>query len=365
MRRFLVGLAVLALAVVTIVLVTSGGDEDPTGETLRGLPGFPLRGSLAGDPEAIDGAVATWRTEIEDGDEQPGDPEPDDPITVVWIGELPSGLYIAILESDGLLAELARFEDGWTVRDERLRGWGNRSPIAINHSIVVPEGTDWAFRDAGPGDGFKDAADGLYSTDSSREEEGFLTASPATAGDRVPVYVVGGGAGGARGVPKASWSAFADALNDEGDRRAVWLAARALTDQAGTPTYAGDPPALTVAWTGEVPGEEHAALVTQRDDTSLGAALGYAVEGGLALGTGPAGDTFAAGVYTEIDSRRSLVLAGGGDVETIEAQVGAVELRRDAPLAVIDARRFDDDVDPVVTGRTRDGEIVAGLERAR
>ena len=79
MRRLLIGLVFLTFVVIAVVFVTSRGDDEPKGETERGAPGFPLRGSLAGDTEAIDTAVAEWREETaEDAKEAEEDDDDDD-----------------------------------------------------------------------------------------------------------------------------------------------------------------------------------------------------------------------------------------------------------------------------------------------
>lgn len=353
MRRLLILLAVIvAVNAVAFIVIFSRDGVEP-GKIARGLPGYPLRGSLKDDQEAIDGAVVTWR---ETGKQPPG---PDDPVHVLWIGEAPSGADLAVLEHRGRLAELVRGEE-WELRDERLRGWDNGRgtlPIAIGNSIVVPAGIAWTFLNTGATDGFKPAPDGLFYAERSDDEEGFLVPRPATDGDYIPIYATR--LGGARGIRLDDWQAFASAMNEPGTRRAVWLATGALTRQAGTPTYRGDPPMLTVTWTGEVPGDDRAALVVQRDQEGLGAALGYGEQGAVELGTGHADDTFAAGAFADVDGAPHLVLAGAGAVETIQAQVGGKTVRGTAPLAVLEA----DEGDFTVTGRTRDGKAVAGLER--
>ena len=58
------------------------------------------------------------------------------------------------------------------------------------------------------------------------------------------------------------------------------------------------------------------------------------------------------------------MLAGAGEVKTLHALVGPDGVRRTAPLAVIDARRFatEGGVDTVTFGRTADGEVVTPLQ---
>ena len=92
-------------------------------------------------------------------------------------------------------------------------------------------------------------------------------------------------------------------------------------------------------------------------------------EGTIRLGTAgrpPYGgdpNTFAAGAFTTFDNFPYLVLAGAGAVKTLHALVGKDEIDRKGPLAIIDARRFDEKTRPdsVFFGRTADGAVVAAF----
>ncbi len=95
-RYLVAGLATVAVGVV-LVLVLRGGDAEK-GETVLGKParGFPLRGSLAADDEAIAAAVSAWRERAkEDDDEDEADdatdnlrPDEDEDVLVLWAGRV-------------------------------------------------------------------------------------------------------------------------------------------------------------------------------------------------------------------------------------------------------------------------------------
>src|SRR4051812_1612189 len=153
LRRLLAGLALLAGVLIVIVVLRGGGD-DPEGTTERGLRGFPVRGSLANDTDAIDGAVAAWRKKIKKDEEDKDDdrdaeqrardarrPDPDDDVAVLWIGRVDDD-DVAILESRGLAAEVTRDHGlgGWFLSGERLRyeDFRGEYAIAVGDSILTP-----------------------------------------------------------------------------------------------------------------------------------------------------------------------------------------------------------------------------------
>ncbi|MDA0184176.1 hypothetical protein OJ997_27960 [Solirubrobacter phytolaccae] len=405
MRRLLLGLAVVGVAVVAVLLLTSGG-EDPKGETELGARGFPLRGSLAKDEKAIDSAVAEWREEAaedeqeaEEDDDDDGEspetrerrarqPDPDDDVTVLWIGTVDDE-QLAILESQGgLLAGLTRREssDGWFVDAERVRTEGDYPgdvPIGVGDAILTPARNDWRFVDAGYGNGYEDVGDGLLWSNGGLDSDGFVVPTQAVS-DRVPIYVTGEGG---RYIRPEAYEAFTSAL-EGGYARAVFLATQAaaalLEDDEQQQRTDDEPPALTVTWTGEVPGYKRAAVVLHGDALSgrRAAALGYGNrpdrgedkdERTVGLGTASAdqvfksADTFAAYAYTTFDNFPYLLLASSGVVDTVHALVGTEELRRKPGLAVIDARRFDpkETPDTVVFGRTAEGRVIAPLAQRR
>lgn len=399
MRRLLIALAVLVVAVVAIVLVTSRGGDEPTGDTQRGLPGLPLRGSLARDKKAIDSAVAEWREDVaEDAEEEDDDadaderlrralsPKPDDDIAVLWIGRTDERQEIAVLEHRGLLVLMRRpsAERGWFIsarRVELAQDTRGALPLAVGDAVIVPERGDWRFVNASQGVGYEDRGDGLFWADGGIASDGFLVPTQPR-GDRIAVYVTGIGP---RVIREDAYPRFADAL-DGGYGRAVWQATRRTAEtqeDERDELYADDAPAISVLWTGELPGQSRAALVLDGDGYAprQAAALGYGEvprpddaeerdEGGaVSLGIGRTSDlirtpdTFAAAAYTAFDDVPYLVLAGAGAVETLHALIGDQEVRRRGPLAVIDARRYEENLraDTVVFGRSASGNVIAPL----
>ncbi|MDA0171385.1 hypothetical protein OJ998_19960 [Solirubrobacter taibaiensis] len=400
MRRLLIGLVLLTAVCIVAVFIAARGDDDPKGDTERGAPGFPLRGSLAGDTEAIDSAVAAWREETaedaeeeaEDEDEEDDDatrerharrPDAGDDVAVLWIGRVDEREEVAILESQaGLLAALTRRDSsaGWFVRSERLRGeddFRGSVPIGVGDAIVTPARNEWRYVDAGYSSSYQDVGDGLLWADGSVGADGFVLPERAVS-DRIPIYVTGIGG---RFVRPEAYEAFTEAL-ESGYERAVFLAAEQAAEmvQEESDFVDDEPPALSVEWTGEVPGYEHAALVLHGDTTSPRRAVvvGYGDrparseekdEGTIRLGSGGKPpytgdpDTFAAGAYTAFDNFPYLILAGAGAVKTLHALVGTQEIDRKGPFAIIDARRFDEKERPdsVFFGRRADGVVVAPL----
>ena len=205
MRRLLIGLVLLTVVVIAVVFVTSRGDDEPKGETERGAPGFPLRGSLADDTDAIDTAVAEWREETaEDAkeaeeDDDDGDdaetrdrharrPDSGDDVTVLWIGRVDEREEVAVLESQGgLLALLTRRESGssWFVRSERVHtgnDFRGNVPIGVGDAILTPARNEWRYVDAGYSSSYQDVGDGLLWADGSVGADGFVL--PQRPGER-------------------------------------------------------------------------------------------------------------------------------------------------------------------------------------
>src|SRR4051794_572919 len=293
-RRVLAVVVLLAIVIVAIVLVTGRGEE-PEGQTARGLRGFPLRGSLANDTEAIDAAVKEWRDEIaedEAEDEEDDDgkdaehrardarrPDEDDDVAVLWIGQVDEREDIAILESRGLAAELERRRGGgsWFLRGERLReeDFGGDFPIEVGESVLVPEGETWRYVDASYSSGYEDAGDGMFRDGGGLSADGFFLPRRG-GGDTVPIHItnVGGGS-----LDPKRYEAFVAAV-DGGFGRSIWLAANAATEALKDDQRVSrpdDPPPLSLVWAGAVPGYPHAATVLQ-GDTYAGprsSALGY------------------------------------------------------------------------------------------
>ena len=377
--------------------------EDPEGETVRGKPGqgFPLRGSLADDTDAIEGAVSAWREESEEPDEddeagrddplRDARPDEDDDVAVLWAGRADERLDVVILKSAEMVAQVTRGSDGlWDVEGEvgasvRL----DSLPIGAYGAVVVPDRGRWRYVNAGVSSSsvLEDVGDGLFYGGGSARD-GFVV--PETAREEnVGLYVT---QVGARLMSLEAFTELQEGL-DGGSARAIWLAANEANRslRAGLRRYGQDsrPPtsaeALEVVWTGRIPGHPHAAVVVQgRDYFGLqSAALGWGEDPGaegrrdedgqggaqdLGFNTSSrrrsnARDAFVVGAYTEFDDLPYLVLAGS-NVETIHALVGDHEISRPAPVAVIDARRFartEGEPDTVIYGLTADGNVVSAL----
>ncbi len=390
-------LALAAIAVAAALFFVLSG-EDPEGETVRGKPGqgFPLRGSLADDTDAIEGAVSAWREASEEPDEddeagrddplRDARPDEDDDVAVLWAGRADER-DVVVMKSSEMVAEVTRRPDGaWDVEGERRsdRSVLDSLPVGASGAVVVPDRGRWRYVNAGDSSssGLEDVGDGLFYGGRSAQD-GFVVPETASE-DNVGIYVT---QVGARLMSPEAFTTLQKGL-DGGNARAIWLAANEANGslREGLRRYGQDsePPtsaeALEVVWTGRIPGHPHAAVVVQgRDYFGLrSAALGWAGaeersdEGGAqALGfntstqrRSDARDAFVAGTYAEIDDVPYLVLAGS-NVETIHALVGDQEISRPAPFALIDARRFvqtEGEPDTVIYGVTAEGNVVSPLD---
>jgi len=391
--------AAVAVLVLLAVVLLRGGDDDRgrKGEIVRGAShrGFPLRGSLAKDDDAIAGAVDRWRQVVAKRSESDDDrtfhgPDANDDVTVLWAGRVGERDTV-MLEGGDLVAELTRQGQlGWGVAGTSLRDSdGTRDvPVAAGHSIVVPDdGARWQYVNAdrfSSGDAL--IADGLVSTISSTPR-GFVLPERADAASdgQTEIYLTGIG-----GRLLASPHAFADlrkALTG-GNARAVWLAANAgqryLTELAEDDRRRAlrAPQPLRIVWTGKLPKRPHAAIVEQGRSSAQSVALGHgeaageqdanedATEGENLLGFGTAGlsgsnrgGAVVAGSFISLDDVPYLVLAGIG-VKTIHALVGDRELVRSGPAAIIPAAplaRTGTPPDTVIYGRAADGDVIAPL----
>jgi len=395
-RTILAGLTVVVVTVVLVVLLTGGG-EDGKGKVVRGEAGYPLRGPLAGDEGAIAGAVSAWRHAKARSDEaasrdstQRYRPGPDDDVAALWAGKTDETHDVAMLESDGYVAEATRFRDG----DWRLSGqtWIGRLdtagvPIGAGDSVLVPARGQWRYVDASRySGGLEDAGDGLF-TGGGTGSAGFLvpTVDSRSIDDSISIYVAGVGA---RSLDRASFARLEKALAS-GSARAVYMAIdegeRDFAEQREATPQRQDshmPEALSIVWTGGLPGHPHAAVVAQGRSPAQNLALGYAEraddrstgdrrdESSVLLGSGSKGlagsnreGTVLGGAYLRIDDFPYLVLAGTG-VETLHAIAGDRELSRPGPVAIVDTRAFadaDDPPDTIVYGRAANGDVVAPL----
>ena len=389
--------AVLVLVLLAVVLLR-GGDDDRKGDIVRGAPdrGFPLRGSLAEDDDAIAGAVDRWRQKVAKRSESDDDttfhgPDASDDVTVLWAGRVDERDTV-MLEGGDLVAELTRQGQlGWGVAGTSLRD-GDRTPdvpVAAGHSIVVPDdGARWQYVNAdrfSSGDAL--IADGLVSTTNSSTPRGFVLPERADAASDGQTEIYLAGIGGRLLTSPHAFADLREALTG-GNARAVWLAANAgqryLTELAEDDPQRAlrAPQPLRLVWTGKLPMRPHAAIVEQGLSSAQSVALGHgevageqdtnedATEGENLLGFGTDGlsgsnreGAVVAGSFISLDDVEYLVLAGIG-VKTIHALVGDREIVRSGPAAIIPAAplaRTGTPPDTVVYGRAADGEVIAPL----
>ena len=398
-RYLVAGLVTIAVGVV-LVLVLRGGDAEK-GETVLGKPGrgFPLRGSLAADDEAIAGAVSAWRERAEeDEDEDEADdatddlrPDEDEDVLVLWAGRV-GDRDVVMLEGGEAIVAMQRgggrdwYTSGESPRDsDRTTGM----PVGTSNFVVVPTGDGWRSVNASDSSGLAEVGDGLFSASSSEQEGFVLPESGAGSGDdQVSIYVAGVGG---RLMSREAFAGLEDALA-AGYARVLWIAMdeaqRNVNNEVKrlptVPRELRTPPPLEVVWTGRLPDQPQAAIIAQGRGSAQTLALGYAappdeedsdgdfIPGAQLLGFGDPGrsrfdasETAVGGDYVDLDGVPYLVLAGTG-VETLHALVGDREISRRAPAAVIDARPFaqlSDLPDTVIYGRTADGDVIAPLSR--
>ena len=393
----------VAVLVLLAVVLLRGGDEK--GEIVRGAShrGFPLRGSLAKDDDAIAGAVDRWREVVAKRSESDDDttfhgPDADDDVTVLWAGRVGERDTV-MLEGGDLVAELTRQGQlGWGVAGTSLRDSDETPdvPVAAGHSIVVPDdGAPWQYVNAdrfSSGDAL--IADGLVSIINSTPK-GFVIPERADAASDGQTEIYLAGIGGRLLTSPRDFADLRKALTG-GDARAVWLAAHAsqrrLTELAEDDPQRAlrAPQPLRIVWTGKLPKRPHAAIVEQGRFSAQSVALGHgeaageqdtnedATEGEILLGFGTGGlsgsnrgaavgsnrgGAVVAGSFISLDDVPYLVLAGIG-VKTIHALVGDREIVRSGPAAIIPAAplaRTGTPPDTVIYGRAADGDVIAPL----
>lgn len=389
-RTRLLLLAAATLVVVAAVLVLRGGDGDVRIE--RGLAdrGFPLRGSLADDRDAIEDAVEAWREDrgepVEDDEDEERRFEDDEEVAVLWIGRVPDR-ELAILEQDDRIAEVRRREDGgWRVTS--VTPWERSfdpAPLSYPGGVLLPAGRELRYV-AGDRRRFSDApatVDGLLTGEgrfSGRVRDGFVFPPQAEGPDRSTVVLVRGI--GLRRIPAQDYDRFL-AHMDDGGAVALFLAfaAAAERDGEGRPRRTtGAPPDVSLVWSGRLPGRDAAVVVSERgrtlglgvddpsaedDDVAESVPLG----GGPATGLGSGGAPGGVGVGRVRTSEGPRLVVAGVGVERLELLAGEERFDGPAPVLVARAPWLDDDPrqdeprDVVVFGRTADGAVVAPFAR--
>ncbi|MCW2994708.1 MAG: hypothetical protein JWQ18_2203, partial [Conexibacter sp.] len=194
-----------AVVAAAFLLAGCGGDEGGgAGRVERGDPavGFPLRGSLAKDDKAIDGAVSAFRKATAKAKEDDGldhtwqGPDSNDRVTVLWAGRVNDRDQV-IAEGGDEVAEITRLGqlgwhvDGTSLRDPyRTRGM----PVGAGSSVVVPtDGQTWRYVDASghdTADGL--LADGLFVNVSSDPQGFVLPEDSATSPPNGPMAYLPG-----------------------------------------------------------------------------------------------------------------------------------------------------------------------------
>jgi hypothetical protein len=397
LRIALTAVAALVAALVVVLLLRGGEEERPEGRIAEGGSGFSLRGSLASDEAAIAAAVRAWRDpqgreDDEDGEAARATPDPlggrrpgrRDDVAVLWAGNVDRFTDVAILQSDELVAALERRPDGeWHVEGESLHDRFDTTgvPVGAGDWILTPAG-QWRAVRVGRGSGPEQAGDGLFRADGVGDE-GFVL--PEYRGRAwLGLYVVGVGG---RLIESGAVGALEAAIAD-GQGRAVWQAASAaqqpVTEELEDATATRElqaAPKLEVVWTGRVEGRPHAAVVAQASASRRALALGFGdvpgedeIDDEAARDADKAGSALLGygrvergrerailgGAYVELDNFTYLVV-GGRDVESLHVLVGDRAFTRRGPVAVLDARAFDPEVDTVFYGRGADGSVVAPL----
>lgn len=389
-RTRLLLLAATTLLVVAAFLVLRGADGEVRLD--RGLAdlGFPVRGSLAEDRDAIDGALEAWRENrgdpVEDDDDEDRRFREDRRVAVLWIGQV-SDREIAILEQDDRIAEIRRRDDG-TWRVVSVGPWQrglDPAPLSFSGGILLPVDRELRYvaadrrrfsSDVATADGLL-AGEGRFSGD---VRDGFVFPPRADADGGSTVVLVRGV--GLRRIRAEDYDRFLRAM-DDGGAVALFLAfaAAAVRDEDGVPRRtSGLPPETSLVWSGRLPGRAAAFVVSeQRATLGLGvdepAAEDDDVAQSVSLGGGPGVGPGAAGLQAGVGVGRvgtadgpRLVLAGVG-VERLELLAGQERFTGPAPVLVASAPWLGDDArddeprDVVVFGRTADGAVVAPFAR--
>ena len=285
--------AVIAAVAVGVVLVlVLRGDDAEKGEIVLGKParGFPLRGSLAADDEAIAAAVSAWREEAkEDLDEDEADdatddlrPDEDEDVLVLWAGRAGERDVVMLEGGEAIVAMQRGGGRDWYASGETARDSDGTTgmPVGTSNFVVVPTGARWRSVNADDSSGVSEVGDGLFSV-SNNEPAAFVLpeSGGGTGDDQVAIYVAGVGG---RFMRPEAFAELEDALA-AGYGRALWTA----TDEAQRtvdnevkrlPTVPRDlrtPPPLEVVWTGRLLDYPRAAIIAQGRGRAQALTLGY------------------------------------------------------------------------------------------
>jgi hypothetical protein len=183
----LLGAGALALLVVLVVLVARGGGG-PSFKVERGDGAeFPLRGSLADDRDAIDGALQAWK----DGRGAAADIKAarisSEDVHLLYAETIGERSVVVVRQGDRLIAMDEPLDRGWYV-EAAVEGFDHLdgSPAKIGDAVLLPNG-DWTYlplRDSGEQ---TRTVDGLVTPDSAYGdlEPGFVVEGRQPSGEKV------------------------------------------------------------------------------------------------------------------------------------------------------------------------------------
>lgn len=147
MPRFPTGRPVAAVLAATLTLALTGcGDDDPDVEIVRGVPeaGFPLRGDLANDSDAIAGAADEWVEEDDERDRDLLDDDRDLRITALWAGRVNDEEFVVLANERhaALIGRRDEREPRWSLRTTvTIRDDDDPGVVAFPNAILLPEKT--------------------------------------------------------------------------------------------------------------------------------------------------------------------------------------------------------------------------------
>lgn len=406
-------LGVLGL-ILLVVLVGRSGDDDPELRIVRGAPsaGFPLRGDLAGDDDALRAAAAEWLEEDrEDDDDVFGERDDEVEITALWAGRVGDDRAVILAhERTAALVTADHEHDG-----EPLWSLNHTLPIAdaeapaivpFEGAILVADDAKGVFRTADRSGA--SAQDGLWRADGrsglASPGEGVLvlpdglTHRRFTSGKQPPAIVVTGEDSVVRTVGTGLADRLArDPLSFDGPALQRFVAAARGSsgdDEDRRPPSLDGPARVEIVHDGPLEGIGPTTVVSVGADEATGgvrprvvaAVGGSSVAGaegaeridlqvgdernardGLRASRGPA--MGAAYVRRNADDPADpplLLLAADRSVRSFELLAGTRRVTRPGPVAVVRApwktpdgsRRFDRTTDVVLFGRTAGGAVV-------
>ncbi|MFA4927020.1 MAG: hypothetical protein WC558_00780 [Patulibacter sp.] len=411
MPRIPTGRTAMVVLAATLALTLAGcGDDGQEIELVRGAPdaGFPLRGDLANDRDALIDAAEEWVEEDEDSDDRSVlDDDRELKITALWAGRVNDEDF-AVLASDGHAALVGRPDTRdahWNLRKTvSIREDYDPGVVAFSTAILLPEKTRSSPMLAEAGARRIKETDGLLHVSGPYAAELpsgvlYLPDGVPRRRDRStepsPVIVRTGtdGIAALRTVGPSLRSRLqpgTDAFDPSALRRFV----AATTDVPGRGVERfGDPPVVDLVRDAPIPGVGPAMLIrsarspttsSERPSVALGMSgsspadadeattllLGgsgavddpYRAASGPALGVGVVERATRDQALTGAGPAPLLVVAGDDDVASIEVQAGSRRWSGPGPILTVPIswnRGRKSDTDFVVLGRDADGRLIA------